>query len=343
MPRGRVMTESAALKFAGGTDRVVVAAATSINNLVDRTYIVWFYLTTFTSTNAFGGKYSNAANANRWVLDGTSDLRMTRTQSAGLLNTSTNNAGIVTGKWYCVAYVENGTTGLGSIFRGTHHSPLSECAYSAQTTGTLPWVADDTKPLLIGNRNDVAPGSPIPGYIAIAALFNRVLSLPEIQAWQFSALDAPYPAVMAGCVGLWYPGKNGATKVIDYSGYNNTGTITGATRSRGVSIPALPVSNRISPQKPRLLVQLMQGGRIVAERLASPDSLTTEEWTLTTQERATITDWSDLNLQFEPLAGQAKITQAYLDLPLAAYYRRFGLIPPRLGVAVNTIRDSKNG
>src|SRR5205085_8832555 len=59
----------------------------------------------------------------------------------------------------------------------------------------------------------------------------------------------PLPSVMAGCVGLWYPGNEGAAKVLDYSGYNNIGTVTGATLSRGVTLPARDV---VTPYRPRV-------------------------------------------------------------------------------------------
>jgi hypothetical protein len=58
---------------------------------------------------------------------------------------------------------------------------------------------------------------------AILALFNRVLLLPEIQAWQYR------PRNLSGCVGFWRLGSNGTATQPDFSGNGNSGTVTGAT------------------------------------------------------------------------------------------------------------------
>jgi hypothetical protein len=131
-----------------------------------------------------------------------------------------------TNKW-CFAAITmdfNGANGNQKLYHGDLSTLAVEpSAYSLQTVGTGTRPSDASVDAFIGNSSNanVALG----GALSIVAVFNRVLSLGEIQSWQFD------PRMMAGCVGLWRLGDNGTGTQPDYSGNGNAGTVTSATQA----------------------------------------------------------------------------------------------------------------
>lgn len=255
MPRGvPAFTESAALTFGAASDRVDCGSPVLFDNLATMTILAWVYPTARALNMQIVGKRTSGGIGWSFQLSGTtSDLAFRGSSS---LNYVTSNTPFATlDQWYCLSLLRNtgGAAGArAAIYSGTQLVPLALCALGTTVDG----VPDDSAAnWLLGNRDGL--DAPWTGRQAVVAVFNRLLSLPELIAWQFSALDEPFPAVMAGCVGLWYPGNEGAGKVIEYSGYHNDGTVTGATLSRGV---ALLARSLWTESRPRYLAPAAVGG-----------------------------------------------------------------------------------
>lgn len=137
------------------------------------------------------------------------------------------------GRWALVAATWNdaGVATDQRLYAGSLTQPATEAsAYSTQRPGTGTRTSDAAANLLWGSTG---AGAGFSGDIACTALFARVLSLAEIRQWQATSLAEEGPALMGGCVGLWYHGEDGAANVLDWSGYANTGTVTGASRVIG--------------------------------------------------------------------------------------------------------------
>lgn len=253
MPRGvPVMTESAALSSAGNlTDNVNVGAGTIFANICANGATFLFWLLASDTANAVRDMFGKSLTSGGYEMfkrgvDGTI-VRFTRYRTSGQVNIETASGGLVANEWaFWAVTVQDGVTANDAIYKGTVARAAANVTSGTPTeTGTAP--ASDAA-ISLRLMSTVTPSSSWPGKLAPFGLFNRVLSLSEIQAWQFSALDEPYPAVMGGCVGLWYPGNDGPNKVIDYSGYHNDGTITGATISRGLVLPTQNIWTRTRPR-----------------------------------------------------------------------------------------------
>jgi hypothetical protein len=255
MPRGvRSFQQSAALTFGAATsDRVncgVCDAATGDT----MTTIGWVYPTTLANLKVPFSKEIAATN-DGWITQfrGTTEFRLfsnNDTLANGNCVYETTDAGLVVNTWYCLAVQINNAGGAGDrmrLFVGDLVRPMRRCAVTVGTDKSNGFTSLATASLGLGNKTKGSPTSAISGRLGAAAYFGtRLLTLPELQAWKVSALDEPFPAVMSGCVGLWYPGKEGAGVVLDHSGYHNTGTVTGATLGLGLALPAL----RFRPRAP---------------------------------------------------------------------------------------------
>lgn len=243
MPRGvPSMVHSAALTFGAGATDVLTVDNDTLQGFDPFTYLTWVYPTTLTDTRRFF-QTSTSANANRKMLR----LSGTTGNVEVLVSRATTNTDFITSdtplanvsRWYCVML--NFNSALSPTIRisvGTDVTPmvLRVCGVTAvDGTGTVNQEGAGGQYRIM---NGVAGASlAIQGRCAVSAYFNRDLTLAEGIAWQFSALDEPYPAVMAGCRGLWFPGNEGAAKVLDYAGQHIDGTVTGATLARGLALP----------------------------------------------------------------------------------------------------------
>ncbi len=250
MPRGgRVFQDQAALQFgAASTHRVVCGKAAILNNLSALSCIGWVYIDTLTQFDMLFDKFVGSSTTG-WTLelaDNTGNLEFIRGYSTAQqdFRTSGNPLG-ATGRWVCAALTVPSISAA-HIYVGDQVTLLSECAYALQTAGTGSLKSDSAVNMVIGNNDNASPNRSLHGRIAAVALFNRVLSLPELQAWQFTAFDESWPAVMGGCIGLWYPGDQGLATVIDYSGFNNTGVLTGLSVTRGPTFPVADLRRRLA-------------------------------------------------------------------------------------------------
>jgi hypothetical protein len=244
MPRNvAALQESAALTFGAATsDRVDCGSAAILDDMTKVTVLAWVFPTTL-ATKDICSKFRNAQGGWRFGLNGaTGNIEAQFRRATTNVDYISNTTPLATAsQWYGIAMtLDQAVTPVAHMYTRTQMNALvSEVGYGTSNDGSGGFSADASWSLFIGNfDNSAGANSAFQGRIAVCAVFARVLTVAEIAAWFATALDDPFPAVMAGCRGLWYPGNEGASKVLDYSGYNNTGTVTGATLSRGVQLPA---------------------------------------------------------------------------------------------------------
>lgn len=258
----RILSESAALTFGAATsDRVDCGSGERLDDLGPTfTYALWCYPTGNTDDRTLIFKGPSGSFRKMLRLNGVGGNAgnlefVARRAGLNLIYVTSDKPFATLNRWYCVAVVFdlNAAAGeLAQIYVGRPDLPAVESPYGTATDQSGSLDTDAADPQVLGNS--ATANAAFQGRIAAAAVFNRALSLAEVRAWQFSALDEPYPEVMAGCVGLWYPGNEGPTRVVDYAGYHNDGTVTGATLSRGVVLPT-----RVAR---RVVVRVPAGGAV---------------------------------------------------------------------------------
>lgn len=120
------------------------------------------------------------------------------------------------------------------LFVGDLGTPAAEPAYAAQTAGSGA-RSTDTNNWAIGAQA-AAGTNAWGGLIYWVAAWNRLLTLQEIYQQQFA------PTLTAGCLGFWYPGRDGEVLVRDLTGNGNHGAVTGAVESPE-PLPQLNINN----------------------------------------------------------------------------------------------------
>lgn len=252
MPRGtRVTSESAALVSGGSTsDRVNCGIAASILDLNPFTYVFWLMPTTLAASRRVqqlglspSGRHGmqltdTSGNVNCFVGRATANTSYT-TSSTPLAPVDS---------WRLIGYDFDSTLAPAMrVMAGSLTSPAAEATYASAADGSGTVTAQSgAQNLYLLNFESL--NQAFQGRIAAAALFARRLTLAEYRLWQYSAFDDPFPAVMTGCRGLWYPGNDGVTKAIDYSGFHNDGAVTGLTLGRGVALPTLDQWAQVRPR-----------------------------------------------------------------------------------------------
>lgn len=240
MPRGvPSYVQSAALTLGAATSDRIDVSSDLLAGMTTFTVLKWFVVTTLVGAKRIFETGTSASVVRKRMTTGASGV------ISMLVNRATTNADydsatgvIVANQMNCLmwTYNENATPTC-VLAMGTPVTPLAALSLTQNALGSGGTNTEGAGGIYrIGNSSAASPASALTGRFAVSAIFNRVLTLAEGITWQFSALDKPFPSIMAGCRGLWYPGKEGASKVLDYSGYGITGTVTGATLSRGVTL-----------------------------------------------------------------------------------------------------------
>ena len=230
-----------ALNFANTTaDRVDMGSSSTLDNLQASTICAWVYRTT---TRVSGQIYAKGSFANQtrnpaFGLRGNdgSTLSLLVDRATTDLNLTGNNASSATlplNTWaFAVAAYDTSTNP--QMFMGTLTAEVSEVSYATQTLGSGT-IGDNTAELgCVGNASLAGTqDKSFPGIIGFISIYNRRLTLGEIQQQQFS------PYVTSGCIYFSHLGFNGTGNQVDWSGNKNTGTVTSATYSSHV--PLKPV------------------------------------------------------------------------------------------------------
>jgi len=216
-----------ALNFTNATsDRVLVNAAASVDTLATASFIMWVYPTSITANRSFVRKGNLVSTGwNFGFVNASGDFRA-QIGRPTRDDYSTNSAPMPTAnKWYCFAITWDINAAAGqriNIYTGDLTTPLAEATYSSTNSGSGIQANDSGVNINIGNI-PTSHNAAFPGYIANTIMLNRTLTLGELRSLQYN------PRVVSGTVGYWQLGYNGTGTQTDYSGKNNSGTVTGAT------------------------------------------------------------------------------------------------------------------
>lgn len=241
-----------ALSFPNATDRVECGSNAVLDNLTKGTYAAWIYPNGITSDSRIVQKGLAASGIRNMGIDGASGagkLYVYAYRPTIVLMIS--STGLVTDTtWQFVAGTFDSTLTDNDqhLYRGTLTSAVTEAAtYSARTVGSGALGDNSATNQSIGNR---APAGAYPflGVIAWVGIWNRQLSLGELQAQQFR------PHVTSGCVLFMHLGYAGTGTQPDWSGNGNNGTVTGATVSAHVPLRPVFGANAWTPYIPPVVV-----------------------------------------------------------------------------------------
>lgn len=215
------------------SDRLVIPAATNINDLKAWTHLVWCRPTVF---NAFRiwSKQSTSLQRHAGLISGTSGFLSHDVQRATTDGALTTSTPLILELWQCIAFTYDETDGP-RVFVGSQDRAMTEALYSSRTVGTGGTEADAAAPLFFANRDTLA--SAFNGQIDEQAHFARRMKIHEIQQWA----DDPYPSGAAVHI---IHGENGVGTQIDRSGNGNHGTITGPTVTSLDRLPSGIISRR---------------------------------------------------------------------------------------------------
>ena len=213
-----------ALTFGAATsDRVDHGSAAALDNLTKFTYLLWLFPTTLTNLRMFLSKDDGAAANIYFGLSGTGgniEFQVDWSTSAGFVRSSSTPLA-TTSKWYCVvATYDSLAAQQNHMYVGDLVTALSEPTYSNNTNGSGSQSDDSARSLVIGNDGTTLA---LQGRIAFAGVWNRAMSLAELQSQQFR------PRVSSGSLLFTHYGFNGTDTQPDWSGNGNAGTVTGAT------------------------------------------------------------------------------------------------------------------
>lgn len=216
---------------ANTTDRVDCGSGASVDDLTALTAVVHEYPTTLTSDRTLIGKY-RGAGATGWQLrNGLSGVVIVEvgraTQSVVQRSSSLARS---TGQWYCTACtIDRAATPVAHIYIGDLATAMAEPSYDLTQDGSGSFNSDAARVLMIGNRDAATPNGAYIGTLALASLFNRVLTLAEIEQLRLRPMAAAH---MSGCVGAWILGNGGSIGTqVDLTGSGNDGAVTGCTAS----------------------------------------------------------------------------------------------------------------
>lgn len=206
------------------TDRVNCGSDVTLDDLLTGTYMVWVYPTAVNGTTrsiihkgAFGTGYRFLRMTNGDFFVGVRRLTTN-------LRAESNTTPIGANSWQFLAGVHDtgGVNGDQRLFYGTLTSLVAEVGgYVTQTVGAGVVPSNAATDQMVGNND--TPNAGFSGHIAIAAIWNRMLSLGELQAQQFR----PHPT--NGCVLFLHLGYNLVAAQPDWSGNGNNGVVVGAT------------------------------------------------------------------------------------------------------------------
>lgn len=213
---------------AANSDRVVITDAASIQDFADFTMIGWYYNQASSGWSLMQKGVNTDGTRKQLIQSGAGgNLRLYVDRASTDADYTTSSTPLATvEKWYLVAATFNSSVSpSGRIYVGSLMEPAVDSTYSVSSSGSGATAADAGHNLVIGNTE--ANATAFHGRIAVAAYFNRALSLREIRDWQLH----PQPLDSRVFIRL---GLTGTSTQLDLSGYGNHGTITGAKMAQGV-------------------------------------------------------------------------------------------------------------
>lgn len=221
------------------TNKVQIADAASIRDLATCTILSWIYLTdttpaadvyVWTKGNFDPGQRSFGVNTSGGL---NAFVRRGAGTPTSAVTALANTPAIAQDAWSFVGCCWNtgGANGDQKLFHGNLATLAAEATgYSTQSVGSGTIQSDNA---LVARIGQYATTNPFAGAIAWVGVWNRVLTLAEIQQQQF------HPHLASGCVVFTHLGLMGTGTQPDWSGNGNTGTVTGATVSDHVPLGPL--------------------------------------------------------------------------------------------------------
>lgn len=227
----------ASLRFIGaGSDRVSVADVAMLQDLATWSVVMRIKRGAGAGGTSLIGKGRAATNTRRLYLQLQGAVSITvqadrATADLNYLASVVATDPIISASWQWVAATMNNGGVAGDLVRFYVTQPdlteLRRVTPSTATDGSGAFQSDVGQNLNIGNATDAASNA-FGGYIKETALFNREMSLTELQQVVRMLLAKEPPP---GALGVWFLGDTGAVSVPDASGNRNTGTVSGATMS----------------------------------------------------------------------------------------------------------------
>ncbi len=209
-----------ALTFSDGGNQVVACGTdASVRNLETLTVAAWVYPTAQTvnrrivNQGGWPGGWNLNINgaATRWAF--WQDYATTDAESW-----TADNA-VHTNTWMFVAATKSGANAAKLYYADLGGVLAEETSYTRQYTPSGSYNNDASgEPLRVGNQVTLDKG--FPGRIAWVGIWNRVLSLGELQAQMYGRHPSD------GCRFFMELGWNGTGTQPDWSGYRNNGTVS---------------------------------------------------------------------------------------------------------------------
>lgn len=215
-----------ALRFGAATsNRVTVANSTTTQDVMPMSFLVAYRPSTITANNSLYMKGSAAGSSRKFIRIDSGGQLTVLVDRAGLDTTfTTNSTPLVAGQvTYIMVTIDQSVSTNVHIYAGTAASPMTEATYSSTVDGSGGTSSDAATSAQLCNV--FATDNACKGDVWSMQLVGGVLSIDDGKRWQRRAAQNP---LMPGVRGAWTMGQNGAGRVLDKSGNNNHGTITGA-------------------------------------------------------------------------------------------------------------------
>jgi len=223
------------LKFGAATSDVV-KTGTVVNNLDPFTLLIWVYQTSVNAGAALLIKGDAGITHRRLRIDDTSGnigVFINRATDATVITNGAELGSGANNKWTFLALMVDTAATAGQqikVYSGDLDSEAAESTYGTYTEGSGVLSDDSATIWRIGNA--LADNDAFLGNIAVVAIVNAALTPNQIIDWQFN------PRVIVGTRLLMHLGFAGTGTQPDYSGNNNSGTVTGATVEAHVPLRA---------------------------------------------------------------------------------------------------------
>jgi hypothetical protein len=235
-----------ALDFSTSGSRVDHGSGASIDDLHGGTftYLAWVYRTGTGADQEIITKDASFPDGALFAVDAITvegQLRLFVPRNIVNIDVYSSGTVVAADTWTIVACTYNlSASPIGKLYTGTLTSAMAEVSYGLQENGSGSLTGDDAANLYVGSvQRDTT--KTFKGRIAGVAVYNRVLTLAELQAHQFDWTPR------SGCVLL--TDYHGTGIQADLSGNGNNGTVTTATVADHVPIRSA-ASRRVLPYAP---------------------------------------------------------------------------------------------
>ncbi|MFH1046421.1 MAG: LamG-like jellyroll fold domain-containing protein, partial [Candidatus Omnitrophota bacterium] len=219
--------------FNGWSDFINVGSTASLDNMSPVTCVAWVYAETSGegSKGTIFSKYDGVSGGNHYfALNGTALEYNVNYQTLDLF-VPTQSGAFTLGQWNHVAVTWDGTTESDNVHIYVNGT---EASYSTKDDGIDARLSDADVDMYLGVRNSLCWWDGPRGEMA---LFNRVLSLAEIQDIMNFGLKGPTDYTQdTNCQAAWLFTEGTGTTVADSSQNSNTGNFKG-TREPGWGLP----------------------------------------------------------------------------------------------------------